>query len=169
MSSLRGIAHLIQFQKHPVIFAQVLICTSGICLFLALLSLSVQVPTPNINLIAFILGDHGFDSRPNRTRDFKLLDTTCSNYGNIMKTDWLRFRVISLNGMTYNENGYSEHGKRQQPHRDEKCQLQANHGSSVNDEKTLTPQGKLQLAPKQYYTRHSEIVVITDSINIKDN
>ena len=28
--------------------------------------------------------------------------------------------------------------KRQQPHRDEKCQLKATHGSSMNDEETLT-------------------------------
>ena len=41
--------------------------------------------------------------------------------------------------------------KRQQSHWDEKCQLKVNHGSSMNDKKTLTPQGMLQLAPKQHY------------------
>ena len=35
--------------------------------------------------------------------------------------------------------------KRQQPHQDEQCQLKATHGSSMNDEVTLTPQGKLYL------------------------
>ena len=40
--------------------------------------------------------------------------------------------------------------KRQQPHWDEKCQLKATYGSSVIDEKTLTPQGRLHLAPKHY-------------------
>ena len=38
--------------------------------------------------------------------------------------------------------------KRQQPHWDEKCQLKAIHGSSMIDEETLTPQGRLKLAPK---------------------
>ena len=36
--------------------------------------------------------------------------------------------------------------KRQQPHLDEK----AIHGSSMYDEETLTPLGRLQLVPKQH-------------------
>ena len=37
--------------------------------------------------------------------------------------------------------------KRQQPHRDEKCQLKATHahGSLMDDMETLIPQGRLQL------------------------
>ena len=42
--------------------------------------------------------------------------------------------------------------KRQQPHRDEKCQLKATHGSSKNQEEILVPKGLLQLAHKQHYT-----------------
>ena len=38
--------------------------------------------------------------------------------------------------------------KKQQPHRDEKCQLKANNGFSMNDEDTLTPRVKLLLAQK---------------------
>ena len=36
--------------------------------------------------------------------------------------------------------------ERQQPHQDEKCQLKATHGSSMNEEETLTPHDMLQLA-----------------------
>ena len=43
--------------------------------------------------------------------------------------------------------------KRQQPNRNEKCQFNVIHGSSMNDEEILTPQGKLQLAPKHHYTQ----------------
>ena len=39
------------------------------------------------------------------------------------------------------------------PHLDEKCQHKASHVSSMNDEETLTPKGRLQLAPKQHYTQ----------------
>ena len=38
--------------------------------------------------------------------------------------------------------------KRQQPHRDKKCQRNATYGSSVDDEVTLTTQHKLHVPPK---------------------
>ena len=38
-------------------------------------------------------------------------------------------------------------------HRDEKCQLRATHGSSVNDKETPISQGRIQLAPKQHDTQ----------------
>ena len=43
--------------------------------------------------------------------------------------------------------------KRQQHYWDEKCQLKATHGSSLNDEGTFTPLGRLQLAQKQHNTQ----------------
>ena len=48
-------------------------------------------------------------------------------------------------------------------HRDDKYQLKAIHGSTMNDEETLIPMGKLQLAPKQYYThvhQHSCLYIL---------
>ena len=41
---------------------------------------------------------------------------------------------------------------RQQPHRDEKSQLNATNGSSTNNDEILRPPGRLQLVPKQHYT-----------------
>ena len=42
---------------------------------------------------------------------------------------------------------------RHQPQQDEKCQRKASHWSTMNEDETLTSQGRLQLAPKQHYTR----------------
>ena len=46
--------------------------------------------------------------------------------------------------------GMVKTSRRQQPHWDKKCQLNATDWSSMNKEKTLTLQGTLQLVPKQY-------------------
>ena len=44
--------------------------------------------------------------------------------------------------------------KKKASHQDEKCQLKATAAfSSLNDKETLTPLGRLQVAPKQHYTR----------------
>ena len=41
------------------------------------------------------------------------------------------------------------------------CQLKVIHGSSLNDEESLTPQDRMQLVPKQHYVhRNSEIVAL---------
>ena len=65
-------------------------------------------------------------------------------------------------------NGNGENVKETTP--PEKCQLKATNGSSMNNEKTLTPQDRLQLAPKQHYTPiHSKRAVPIYSSNIKVN
>ena len=50
---------------------------------------------------------------------------------------------------SYDENGYMS--ERYKPHKDEKYQLKTTHGFSKKDQQ-ITPQGRLQLAPKLYYT-----------------
>ena len=49
----------------------------------------------------------------------------------------------------------------EQPHQDEKCQLKATHGSSMNDEETLTPQVRLQVAPLLYTGTAKELTQYT--------
>ena len=57
--------------------------------------------------------------------------------------------------------------KIQYPYRDEKCLLKATHGSSMNDEKTLTLLGELQLAQNIIIHSYSEIVASIYPNNIK--
>ena len=62
--------------------------------------------------------------------------------------------------------------KRLQPHQDEKCLLKATHWSSVNDEETVIPQGRLQLAPNithSYSRRVAHIYSSNINVNLGEN
>ena len=55
--------------------------------------------------------------------------------------------------MIYNNNGYGEYVKEKTNQLGWKMLAQATHGSLMNNDESLTPQDRLQLAPKQHYTQ----------------
>lgn len=61
--------------------------------------------------------------------------------------------TLTILVICYNKKEYGEYNKRITTHMDEQFQLKAINGTSINDKETLSPQGRLQLIPRQHYAQ----------------